>query len=227
MSGHIHLGGGGVYLIGNDQDESHSLSWEEVEFRQNLDSTILDIYPVLVERVRSAKFAGWQRSVHVEEDIAQQACAEFYAQCVRKGMFPDASDLLAYVVQIAKNIAGRQYAAHKRAQEYVVDPEDPALGKLFAADIDATEELSGFDKWLQEMGREERLLNALPTLPRRQRESFELWIGNSSLTYAELGKRMNISGDGFRKNFDRACEALEAVLKPTLTNKADCPPTDT
>ena len=215
MSGCRHQGGGGICLTSNDDDERQGLTPEDLEFRQLLDSTIVEIYPVVLDRVRSAQFAGWQRSVQREMDVANQACAEFYAQCVRHSRLPDVDDLLAYVVKIAINIANRQYSEHMDVQEILVDPEDPALGKLFASDEnDGDEELSRFDKWLREFGREERLLRALSQLTPRQREAFELWIANPTSTYAELGRRMNISEDGFRKNFDRACDALEAILNP-------------
>lgn len=218
MSDCLHQGVGGARLTVDANDEC-ILTPEDIEFQQLLDSAIVDIYPVVLDRVRSAQFAGWQRRVGGEDDIAQQACAEFYAQCIRNQNFPTEDEkLLNYVVTIAKNIAGREYRDHINRQEFHVDPEDPKLGKLFAAEEEGTS--PDFDNWLLQKGREEQLLNALSKLPPRQREAFELWIGNASLTYAELGGHMNISADGFRKNFDRACDALDTMLNSA---RANCP----
>jgi RNA polymerase sigma factor (sigma-70 family) len=160
----------------------------------------------LLQRIQSVNFAGWQRRADEHEDLANQACTEFYSQCINNRNIPDKA--LNYVVTIAKNIAHKQYHHHL---------EKAAIFEPLTDDHDVLSDEDNSDGEIDpifEEARAERLVMALNKLPLRQKQAFEIRFKNLDLTYAELGKRMNISEDGFRKNFDRACDALEILLDP-------------
>lgn len=216
MSGRLHHSHGGNILEADDllfgEDDDQGL----LEFQDSLDITISEVYPVLLSRIQSSNFAGWQRRVGLDEDLANQACSEFYAQCLAKRSLPDKA--LNYLVTIAKNLAGREYQAHLQREDLFAPLEGDFPGDKGLDECEGEHEI--VDVRL-EQDRKERLMVALASLTSRQREAFEIWSSDSDKTYAELGRKMGIGEDGFRKNFDRACEALELILSPKPSPNID------
>ena len=183
-----------------DGGNSHEI---EDEFQETVDAVIREIYPELMHRVRTANFAGWHRRIGQEEDLAHEACFEFRKYCLKTRRLP--VKCLNYVVTIARNAAKRHYSAFMQLSEIV----EPLEGDFEAL---SDGEGNGETESILDQVRKERLLAALDRLPDRQREAFELKFGNPDATYRHLADRMGIGEDGFRKNFDRACAALQLIL---------------
>lgn len=175
----------------------------EDEFQEAVDAVIHEFYPELMSRVRTANFAGWHRRVGQEEDLAHEACFEFRKHCLRSRRLP--KKCLNYIVTIARNMAKRQYSEYMQVSE-IVEPLNGDFEALSEGEGD------GETKSILDRVHEERLLAALARLPNRQREAFELKFGNPDTTYRQLADRMGIGEDGFRKNFDRSCAALQLIL---------------
>lgn len=175
----------------------------EDEFQETVDAVIHEFYPELMHRVRTANFAGWHRRIGQEEDLAHETCFEFRKHCLRTRRLPE--KCLNYVVTIARNTAKRHYSEHMQLSEIV----EPLQGD-FEAPPDG--EGDGETRSILDQVHKERLLAALDRLPDRQREAFELKFGNPDATYRQLADHMGIGEDGFRKNFDRACAALQLIL---------------
>ncbi len=179
-------------------------------FELHLEAVISEIYPALCDRIRVSGFAGWHRRTALAEDLAQQAAFQFIKFFKKKRTLPE--DPLRYLVVIARNIAKKQYGLFQRREvefnEYA--SELKARGEPTTGDAVKTDLLFESEENI------EIVRTAVEALPRRQREAFQLRTQEPGATEKELGQRMGIGEDGFRKNFGRANEKVMNFLKEKL-----------
>ena len=183
---------------------------ESDEFELALEAAIAVAYPTLCQRLERAGFAGWHRRCRQLDDLAQQALFEFLRHCRRNRILPN--DSLRYLVAIARNVAKRQYAVSR------TKPLDIAcvLPQSLPEPISLLED-SEFEERprLEQNVLADRVRAAMECLPQRQREALELRIREPDATDRELGRKMKISEDGFRKNVDRAYARLRQIFDTT------------
>jgi len=180
------------------------------DFEPILQAAITDAYPVLKERLESAKFADWQRRQSLELDLAHHAIVLFTLHCRKHQRIPD--DVLAYLVKIAKNLARRALKEYLTERDAMAEPKvDPA--SYASALIYREEEMTSDESSTPAVdARVEYLRAEIERLPGRQRQAIELWIKNPDGTQRELGEEMGIGEDGFQKNFTRGIARIRQAL---------------
>lgn len=192
-------------------DDEFGVGYEGDELAEvleaHLEAVIVEVYPVLCQRLRMSRFAGWHKDHDRLNDLAQQATCQLLSHCRRNGKLPKTP--LNYLVTIAKNLAKRQY------QESLFDPAEVAQPILDLSDED---EVAGGGASLEKdsslIERQRELLRtAIERLPRRQREAFELRLKEPGATDKELGMVMGIGKDAFRKSSTRAYDRLKRSLE--------------
>jgi len=190
-------------------DESNIGDENEVELVEvleaRLEAVIVEVYPVLCQRLRSSRFAGWHKDHGRLSDLAQQATCELLSHCRRNRSLPEKP--LNYLVTIAKNLAKREY------QKSLIDPAEVAEEII---DLSAKGETADGDSENNSNVRideqRELLRAAIDRLPKRQREAFTLQLEHPGATDKELGAKMGIGEDAFRKSSGRAYKRLKEAL---------------
>lgn len=190
----------------NNSDIQNDADYLREELERDLHLTLAEVFPVLIQRLQKARFAGWHRDNDMVEDLANGAVANFCEQVFRSSRIPD--EPLNYLVVVAHNLANKEYIKSLREPIYCSVP----LEEDFEVKVDESYEEN------ESMGcsevQVELFRNALEQLPKRAREAFRLRNQNPRATDQELGELMGIKEDGFRKNFGRAYEELQKLLRP-------------
>lgn len=196
--------------LGDDQpnDVAGQLGVPRDDFEETLEATIAEVYPVLRQRIQTARFAAWHRRSDLDGDLANEAAVAFMRHCRAQNKLPN--DPLRYLVVIARNLAKKQYASR------MTEPTESAEPILFSLrdrrglpvepDDVETARLRG-------EARMELVRTGIQRLPRRQREALELYLAEPGATQKELGQMMGIGEDGFKKNLDRAVESIRQLLE--------------
>jgi RNA polymerase sigma factor (sigma-70 family) len=191
-------------------DEFDSTYENEHELAQaleaRLEAVIVEVYPVFCQRLRMSRFAGWHRDHDRLDDLAQQATCQLLSHCRKNRKLPKAP--LNYLVTIAKNLAKREY------QKSLTDPAEVAEQLLDLSNEDETTEGDHENHSGVTIDEQRELFRAaMERLPKRQREAFNLQLKEAGATDKELGMKMGIGEDAFRKNSTRAYERLKDALK--------------
>ena len=195
--------------MGDDQtDVGGEVGAPRDDFEETLEATIALVYPVLCQRIQTARFAGWHRGRQLEGELANDAAYAFMRHCDTHRRVPD--DPLGYLVAIARNLAKKQYAARcmEPAESYERVTVSHRDRKPFLGVVDDEEAVG-----LGEEKRMELVRAALDKLPRRQRKALELYLAEPGATQKELGQMMGIGEDGFKRNLDRAVESIHQLLE--------------
>ncbi|MEP6742631.1 MAG: sigma-70 family RNA polymerase sigma factor [bacterium] len=188
-------------------DFEHQNEEELTETFENLlEAVVSEIYPTLRDRIMCSGFAGWHRRQDVAEDLAQQAAFEFLRHCKKNQKLP--ADPLRYLVVIARNLAKKEYGRSQRQQ----DEFEEYAAELRARGEPTTDDAIETDLLFESEENIEIVRATVEALPRRQREAFELRTREPGATDKELGHKMGIGEDGFRKNFGRAYEKVLKLL---------------
>jgi RNA polymerase sigma factor (sigma-70 family) len=207
----FNLSGGGLHHTGGHlANDEFGVGYEEDGLAESLEArleaVIVEVYPVLCQRLRMSRFAGWHRDHDRLDDLAQQATCQLLSHCRKNRKLPKAP--LNYLVTIAKNLAKREY------QESLTDPAEVAEQVLDLSNEDETREGDPVKHSGAKIDEQRELLRAaIERLPRRQCEAFNLQMKEPGATDKELGVRMGIGEDAFRKNSTRAYERLKHALK--------------
>lgn len=185
--------------VGNEEDELA----ESLEAR--LEAVIVEVYPVLCQRLRMSRFAGWHKDHDRLDDLAQQATCQLLSHCRKHRRLPEKP--LNYLVTIAKNLAKKEY------QRSLNDPAEVAeqISDL-SADDETADGNSENNSGAKIDEQKERFRAAIDRLPKRQREAFTLQLEHEGATDKELGAKMGIGEDAFRKSSARAYKRLRQAL---------------
>ncbi len=190
-----------------DDDFEHQNEEELTEtFEIHLEAVVSEIYPTLCDRIAHSRFAGWHRRLDKAEDLAQQAAFQFLRHFKKKRKLPE--DPLRYLVVIARHIAQKEYGGSQRRQVEFEKYASELLAKGEPTTADAFQPAP----LMESEEHIEIVRAAVDALPRRQREAFQLRTSEPGATDKELGQRLGISEDGFRKNFKRAYDNVLGLL---------------
>lgn len=193
-------------MIARSQNLEENDNTEQVQ--QELEIILVTIYPVLLQRLKVARFAEWHRNEDLIDDLANEAVANFCSHIHRTKLIPD--NPLAYIVTISKNLANSQFRESRKEPLYFSEP----LNDNFKYEENVDDVVTEFA--LTEIQIEKFRL-ALDALPKRRRQAYELKEANPYETDRELGLRMGIKEDAFRKAVSRARTSLEKILRETET----------
>jgi len=177
------------------------------EFEATLEAAIGVVYPVLCQRIQTARFAGWHRSRHLDGDLANEAVVAFARHCHAHNRLPE--DPLRYLVAIARNLAKKQYAS--RAME-PAESAEPIPISLRDRRVLPDEPDDAESTRLRNEERMELVRAGIQLLPRRQLEALKLYLAEPGATQRELGCIMGIGEDGFQKNLDRGVNRIRQLL---------------
>lgn len=159
----------------------------------------MDIYPELLRRLSSAEFSRSHRSNHEVEDLAQETAYRFLAQCRKGPAIPD--DPLAYSVRIAQNLVRSRFSAKDKLP---LDYTDDDLSDQYAYDPrsehDEDEDYSEYEI--------ECVRQAIETLPKKQRQVFDLVNANPGARTVDLAQEIGLTSDAFRMNAKRAFDTV-------------------
>jgi RNA polymerase sigma factor (sigma-70 family) len=215
-------------------------------FGDQLELALKEAFPILMDRLHQAHFSDWRRRNGLEVDLAQSALLEVFRRCRQTHFIPD--NLVAYLVQTAKNIAISMWKQRRRDPVRFVDPsqlstirhnsgrfqhdeaseENDLADESFEGDeeenvMHVMEDSSlGGDEGLGDETANsavntEKVRTAIDALPRRQRESIEIYVRHrEESTVEQMGRMMGISADGFEKNVERAVKRLRHILGSDL-----------
>jgi RNA polymerase sigma factor (sigma-70 family) len=205
------VSGGGLHHTGGHlaHDEIDIVYENEDELAEaleaRLEAAVVEVYPVLCQRLRMSGFAGWHRDRDRLDDLAQQATCQLISHCRKSGKLPEAP--LNYLVTIAKNLAKREY------KKSLVDLAEIAQPIVDLSSEDETAETGVENSESPRVDEQRELLRAaVERLPKRQRQAFELGLREPYATDKELGVKMGIGEDAFRKNSKRAYERVKLAL---------------
>lgn len=191
-------------------DDEFRAGYEEDELAEALEAcleaVIVEVYPVLCQRLRMSRFAGWHKDHDRLDDLAQQATCQFLSHCRKNQRLPETP--LNYLVTIAKNLAKREY------QKSLIDPAEVAEQILDVSAEDETSEGDSENNSSAKIDEQKELLRvAIERLPKRQREALKLQLEHAGATDKELGAKMGIGEDAFRKSSARAYKRLKLALE--------------
>jgi RNA polymerase sigma factor (sigma-70 family) len=178
------------------------------EFEATLEAAIGVVYPVLCQRIQTARFAGWHRSRHLDGDLANEAVVAFARHCHAHNRLPE--DPLRYLVAITRHLAKKQYANRATEPAESAEPIPISLRdrRLLPGEPDDAETARFRDEERMELVR-----TGIEMLTRRQREALQLYLAEPGATQRELGERMGIGEDGFKKSLDRGVERIRQLLE--------------
>jgi RNA polymerase sigma factor (sigma-70 family) len=165
------------------------------------------VYPVLLDRLSYVGFARWHRENGEVEDLANEAAGLFLARCCKALEVPE--DSLAYIVEIAKNLALDRHRRHKRLpidytdENFLIEPSfDPRSNDS---------EVHDHDQYTD--AQVEIVRDAIEKLPKKQRQALTLANENPGSPAAELAIKMGISVDAYRRNVERAHTTVLSKLR--------------
>jgi len=155
-----------------------------------------------VDRQLRGMVRGQVRSAQDAEDLAQDSWARAVAAAVGSRQTPIA-DLRAYLFRTARNLI----VDHRRraAVRPIVEVEEAVL--LSAADPQPTPEAALITS--DELRRMDRIIAAMPAKPR---EVFRL-ARIEGLSYADIGRQLNISRQTVHQHMTRALLALQLATQ--------------
>jgi RNA polymerase sigma factor (sigma-70 family) len=189
----------------------------EDPFRAELESAMAEVLPVLQQRIAQAQFGRWHRERGAALDLAQEAIFRLFKHCCAKRMLPN--DPLGYAVAIARNLAKTQFRQSRKELTELAEPFSLTLEETYQSEnedgiVDAELEQRAPSYFVLDV-----LRQALDDLPPRQKRAVQLRIQKPDATDRELGARMNIGEDGFRKNCSRGFGHLRKSLQAKGINQ--------
>lgn len=189
-------------------DEGGQVGAPPDDFEATLEAVIGVVYPVLCQRIQTAGFAAWHRRRHLDGDLADDAVVAFARHCLAHNRLPE--DPLRYLVAIARNLAKKQYAtrATEPAESAERIPVSLQASRVLRGEPDDEESARSRDE-----ARMELIRAGIEMLPPRQRGALELYLAEPGATLRELGQRMGIGEDGFKKSLDRGVERIRQLLE--------------
>lgn len=192
-------------------DENEFLESED-DFNRELEIAIREAYPALLNRVRTAGFAGYRRRLGLEKDLADEAVFHFIKHCKRKHTLPD--NALKYLVAIARNIAKKEY----RNKDRITPLSRRSVSSLSIAELTITEDIQEVELEGDEASYQEILMEKvrimIEKLPPKQRKAVKLHIEDPAATQKQQAERMGVDEGAFRKDLTRAMDRLKRELNP-------------
>lgn len=188
-------------MADSDGFENLVVNPDENELRENLSTLIVELYPILLQRIERSEFAKWYRLNGLIEDLAQETIQRFFRHCCKTLSLPN--EPLNYIVRIAKYTA---YEKYRRSEKIPLDIAAPIPEDTVVTDCSETSEERYSEAQM------ELLRIAVDMLPKRQREAYELRNKNPGATDKELGEKMGTGEDGFRKQSKRAFDRMREFL---------------